>query len=83
MAEDRCVICGAVIPEGRQVCLLCETLVYESDQRSRRAEEQAFIDGMEFALDWGFEVPEEDYKRYCELTVKEKKRRLRRCGILD
>lgn len=73
MAEDRCVICGAVIPEGRQVCLLCETL----------AEEQAFIDGMEFALDWGFEVPEEDYKRYCELTVKEKKRRLRRCGILD
>lgn len=36
MAEDRCVICGAVIPEGRQVCLLCETLVYESDKRSSK-----------------------------------------------
>ena len=23
-AEEHCVICGAVIPEGRQVCPLCE-----------------------------------------------------------
>lgn len=23
MAEDRCVMCGSVIPEGRQVCSLC------------------------------------------------------------
>lgn len=22
--EDRCLICGAVIPEGRQICPLCE-----------------------------------------------------------
>ena len=22
--EERCVVCGAVIPEGRQVCPLCE-----------------------------------------------------------
>lgn len=22
--EDRCVCCGAVIPEGRQVCLICD-----------------------------------------------------------
>lgn len=24
--EDRCVICGEVIPEGRQVCLKCERM---------------------------------------------------------
>lgn len=23
-AEEHCVICGAVVPEGRQVCPLCE-----------------------------------------------------------
>lgn len=23
--EDRCVCCGAVIPEGRHVCPICET----------------------------------------------------------
>ena len=23
-AEERCVICGAVVPEGRQVCPMCE-----------------------------------------------------------
>ena len=22
--EDRCVICGEIVPEGRQVCPLCE-----------------------------------------------------------
>ena len=22
--EDRCIVCGAVIPEGRQICLMCE-----------------------------------------------------------
>ena len=24
MSEDRCVCCGAIIPEGRQVCPTCE-----------------------------------------------------------
>ena len=24
MNENRCVICGAIIPEGRQVCPNCE-----------------------------------------------------------
>lgn len=26
MAEDRCICCGAVIPEGRQVCQKCESM---------------------------------------------------------
>lgn len=25
MSEDRCVMCGQIIPEGRQVCPLCES----------------------------------------------------------
>ena len=24
MSEDRCICCGAIIPEGRQVCPICE-----------------------------------------------------------
>lgn len=24
MSVDRCVCCGEIIPEGRQVCILCE-----------------------------------------------------------
>ena len=27
MSEDRCVCCGDVIPEGRQVCPKCERMV--------------------------------------------------------
>lgn len=27
MTEERCVCCGEIIPEGRQVCLLCERKV--------------------------------------------------------
>ena len=29
MTEDRCVMCGAIIPEGRQVCWICERKVHE------------------------------------------------------
>lgn len=29
MAEDRCICCGAVIPEGRQVCPKCESMTVE------------------------------------------------------
>ena len=24
--EDHCILCGAIIPEGRQVCPACETI---------------------------------------------------------
>lgn len=27
--ENRCVCCGAVIPEGRQICISCEKMVTE------------------------------------------------------
>ena len=36
MAEDRCIVCGAIIPEGRQLCLMCEVLIDESERRESR-----------------------------------------------
>ena len=27
--EDRCVICNEIVPEGRQVCLICEYNITE------------------------------------------------------
>lgn len=28
-AEERCVMCGQIIPEGRMVCPMCEEMVKE------------------------------------------------------
>jgi hypothetical protein len=35
------------------------------------SDQQAIIDGVEFALDWGLDVPEEDLEAYFEL-IKER-----------
>ena len=35
-------------------------------------EEQAFINGTEFAIDWNLPIPDEDYKRYIELIESNK-----------
>ncbi len=29
--EDRCVMCGDIIPEGRQVCPICEAGAYTEE----------------------------------------------------
>lgn len=34
-------------------------------------EEQGLIDAVELAVDWNLPVPEEDYKKYLELTDSE------------
>lgn len=36
-------------------------------------EEQALIDTVELAVDWNLPVPDEDYKKYLELTGSEKR----------
>lgn len=28
---DTCIICGAPVPEGRQVCLICEEVILHGD----------------------------------------------------
>lgn len=35
MNEDRCICCGAVIPEGRMVCPNCLVTVKEAKQKSK------------------------------------------------
>lgn len=30
--EDRCVCCGEVVPEGRQICLTCERSILKTGQ---------------------------------------------------
>ncbi|MBO7423261.1 MAG: DUF2116 family Zn-ribbon domain-containing protein [Oscillospiraceae bacterium] len=34
--EDRCVVCGAVIPEGRQICPRCEAEVPRPKEKRKR-----------------------------------------------
>ena len=47
--EDRCVCCGAIIPEGRQVCLNCEmgvnekTKLIDANKVFERANEVTFM----------------------------------------
>ena len=36
--------------------------------REYTEEEQALIDGVEFARDWNLPIPPEDYQKYIELT---------------
>lgn len=35
MNENRCVYCGEIIPEGRQVCPMCEQLQTETTRAER------------------------------------------------
>lgn len=34
-------------------------------------EELAFIQGTEFAMDWNFPIPDEDYEKYIELINRQ------------
>ena len=33
--EDRCIMCGEIIPEGRQVCWSCEHKIMEDKNDTR------------------------------------------------
>lgn len=37
MSEDRCVCCGAIVPEGRMVCPICED---QHDKETLRDDEE-------------------------------------------
>ena len=34
--ENRCVCCGEIIPEGRQICLQCEGLILIEKPKTKR-----------------------------------------------
>lgn len=38
--ENRCVCCGAIIPEGRQICYSCEIQEYEDRAQMKALKEQ-------------------------------------------
>ena len=44
---DRCVCCGEIVPEGRQVCLQCENGTSNNKKKKWLAENGAIIDGKE------------------------------------
>ena len=39
MGEERCVCCGAIIPEGRMVCPECERKAAENETEQPRGED--------------------------------------------
>ena len=36
MNNNRCVCCGKIIPEGRQVCLDCEHKINNNDSKNQK-----------------------------------------------
>lgn len=34
--DDRCVMCGVIVPEGRMVCWACEAKVLEATRKSSK-----------------------------------------------
>ena len=36
-SEERCVMCGEIIEEGRQVCFRCDKLIYQSRPEPRES----------------------------------------------
>ena len=50
MAENRCVACGEIIPEGTQVCQICQAKA-EAAKRDEHSEPHRF-DIEQFIMDW-------------------------------
>lgn len=59
MNEDRCVCCGEIVPEGRQICLNCEHRMTKVGAilQSRNATEEEVIKAYDF-----LETQEKDYE---------------------
>lgn len=41
---ETCVVCGAIIPEGRQVCPICERILYVPRKKSESLKGDAIDD---------------------------------------
>ena len=50
MAENRCVACGEIIPEGTQVCQICQAKA-EAD-KPKSEEKTSTFDLEQFMMDW-------------------------------
>ena len=77
LAEDRCVICGEVIPEGRQVCPMCERKVMETRQFKftvygnpvTKKNSSQIVQNR--ATGRWFIAPSAQYKKYCKEVIKQ------------
>lgn len=49
MAENRCVACGEIIPEGTQVCQICKAKV---EATKPKEPEKPKFDIEQFMMDW-------------------------------
>jgi hypothetical protein len=64
MNDDRCLICGEIVPEGRKVCPQCETLAVNARSAQKQSGSDAFM-------------PREQYCRPSDLGCAFKCRRRR------
>lgn len=59
MSESRCICCGEIVPEGRQVCFRCEKRVAKSNPQyvasitDRYGAEYNYTGLMEEVVRWG------------------------------
>ena len=77
MSEERCVMCGRVIPEGRQVCPICEAMsdnvrqykftIYGSPKTKKNSSQIV----MNPKTHRPFITPSKAYKDYCKECIKQ------------
>lgn len=41
--EDRCIMCGEYVPEGRQVCRVCEQQILDSNKQVKKSKKERHI----------------------------------------
>ena len=41
--EDRCVMCGEYVPEGRQVCRVCEQQILDGNKQVKKSKKERHI----------------------------------------
>lgn len=41
--EDRCIMCGEYVPEGRQVCRVCEQQILDGDKQVKKSKKERHI----------------------------------------
>lgn len=41
--EDRCIMCGEYVPEGRQVCKVCERQILNDNKQISKSKKKRYI----------------------------------------
>lgn len=41
--EDRCIMCGEYVPEGRQVCRVCEQSILDGNKQVKKSKKERHI----------------------------------------